>query len=719
MRTTGKRELSLDRKLLLIYMTITLAVVTASFFMYNTVARLHAAKQQMITYRNMNEALASSIRLIDNKVNAVYTQLSVDPSISSWIEAPAGAQTDYFVLGEIQKKFLGLLQFYPDIVSIYLYNRAEDKVLATNYMMSSRAEFPNGSVLEQFQESGWKRVWYYREHEKEADSPAVLSYVANVPVYSNKGSIVINLKVSWVQSVFPDQGQGIVLLDADNRILAHSNEAAFQAFLAQKDLILDSLNRERTFHKNAYFYYASEQQSSIGLKSIIILSESQVLQKPSSLYILAILVICAFVIYYSFRWIKRGYSKPLVHYRTNLSSNLDELRHAAVSNLLSGKQSYSQLQPKLIELGLELNAPRYAVLVLQIDDYFKHLLSTPQQDRFYTNKLVFSTVKWMFMIDQGISVVQSEFEKISVLIPVAVGSDWEEQSAQLEQTIRYIRKEVKDNFQLTMCAAVSDCCDGIEQVHVAYGQCLRALQYKTIYGKESIIRYSSLPTGGASFHQFPLESLNRMSELLKTGDLQGLGEELDRMFDRIVTAESFTPDLIHAVSSNLMYVLVKVVLEYRYEINDIVQEDIFITLYSLEDLKDKKVYIMNVCERIVDYRNRKEANTSSKTLRLIIDKIHQHFDKDLSLTMLAEELKMNPTYLSTLIKNELGIGFLDYVNDLRINKAVILLKETRLTVQEIAEQCGYVTVHSFIRNFKKKYVHTPSDYRNLYESERG
>ncbi|MCU6708419.1 AraC family transcriptional regulator [Paenibacillus sp. J5C_2022] len=718
MQSKGIRELNLDRKILLIYMTISLAVVAASFFMYNAVSRIHSAKQQMETFQNINEALASSIRIIDNKVNSVYTQISVDPLISSWISAPIGSETDYYVLGEIQKKFLGIQQFYPEIASFYLYNSVEDKVLATNYMISSKAEFPNGSVLQQFQESGEKTILYYREHEKEADTPAVLSYVTNVPAYSDKGILVINLKVASLLSVFPDQGQGIVLLDTDNRVLAHSDAASFQTFLSRKDLILESLIHKQSFRTDSHFYYASDKPSAIGLKIIFILPESKVHQRPSVGYIAAILLICACMIYYSFRLIKRGYSKPLDYYRSNLSTNMDELRHVAVSSLLSGKQSYSLLKPKLVELGLELNAPHYAVVVLQIDDFFKHLLSTSQQDRFYTNKLIFNTVKWMFMIDQGISVVQSEFEKIGILIPVESGDDWNEQMIQVERTIQYIQKEVKDNFQLTVCAALSDSCDGIEQVHLAYDQCLRTLQYKTIYGKEAIIHYRNLPSGGVSLNQYPLESVNRMSEQLKTGDLQGLSEELERTFSLIIAADSFSPDLIHAVSSNLMYAFVKVILEFRYEIGDIFHEDLFITLYSLEDLKDKEVYILNVCERIIAYRNKKEASTGNKTLRLIMDYIHQHFDTDLSLTMLADELKMNATYLSTLIKNELGIGFLDYVNDLRINKAVILLKETSLTVQEISEQCGYLTVHSFIRNFKKKHSHTPSEYRHVHASER-
>jgi two-component system response regulator YesN len=135
-------------------------------------------------------------------------------------------------------------------------------------------------------------------------------------------------------------------------------------------------------------------------------------------------------------------------------------------------------------------------------------------------------------------------------------------------------------------------------------------------------------------------------------------------------------------------------------------------MYSQEVVHEKMKYIFKLYSQVIDYRKTKEESNATKKIQFVVDYIHTNYDKDISLTSVADELKMNSTYLSALIKNELGFGFLDYINELRVKKSIELLKDTALTIHNIALACGYITVHSYIRNFKKYYLVTPTDFRN-------
>lgn len=76
---------------------------------------------------------------------------------------------------------------------------------------------------------------------------------------------------------------------------------------------------------------------------------------------------------------------------------------------------------------------------------------------------------------------------------------------------------------------------------------------------------------------------------------------------------------------------------------------------------------------------------------------------------------MNKNYLSSLFCNEMGVGFTKYLSDFRLKKAKILLRETELNINEIANMTGFATANYFVRVFKKQENCTPKEYRVMEE----
>ena len=83
----------------------------------------------------------------------------------------------------------------------------------------------------------------------------------------------------------------------------------------------------------------------------------------------------------------------------------------------------------------------------------------------------------------------------------------------------------------------------------------------------------------------------------------------------------------------------------------------------------------------------------------------------MSLSVLAEEFHLNPQYISQLFKNEIGVNFLAYLTNIRMEKAKKLLLSTPLSITEVAEQSGYGDYRVFTKVFKKSEGITPSQYR--------
>ncbi len=81
--------------------------------------------------------------------------------------------------------------------------------------------------------------------------------------------------------------------------------------------------------------------------------------------------------------------------------------------------------------------------------------------------------------------------------------------------------------------------------------------------------------------------------------------------------------------------------------------------------------------------------------------LQEHLAEEVSLSVLAEEFHLNPQYISQLFKNEIGVDFLAYLTNIRMEKAKKLLLATSFSVAEIAERAGYGDYLVFTKAFKK------------------
>lgn len=100
-----------------------------------------------------------------------------------------------------------------------------------------------------------------------------------------------------------------------------------------------------------------------------------------------------------------------------------------------------------------------------------------------------------------------------------------------------------------------------------------------------------------------------------------------------------------------------------------------------------------------------------RTIHSIIRYLQEHMAEDVSLTVLAEQFHLSGQYISQLFKNEIGVNFLAYLTNIRMEKAKKLLLSTSMSIGEISEQLGYGDYRVFTKVLKKSEGITPSQYR--------
>ena len=79
--------------------------------------------------------------------------------------------------------------------------------------------------------------------------------------------------------------------------------------------------------------------------------------------------------------------------------------------------------------------------------------------------------------------------------------------------------------------------------------------------------------------------------------------------------------------------------------------------------------------------------------------------------LIGVQYHLNPQYISQLFKSEIGVNFLTYFTNIRMEQAKKLLLTTSLPIAEVSEQSGYADYRVFTKVFKKSEGITPSQYR--------
>lgn len=101
----------------------------------------------------------------------------------------------------------------------------------------------------------------------------------------------------------------------------------------------------------------------------------------------------------------------------------------------------------------------------------------------------------------------------------------------------------------------------------------------------------------------------------------------------------------------------------------------------------------------------------------VIRYMQEHLEEEITLNVLAEKFHLSSAYISQLFKSEIGVNFLSYLTNIRMEQAKKLLVTTAASVAEISERSGYGDYRVFTKAFKKKEGMTPSQYRREFLNE--
>ena len=147
----------------------------------------------------------------------------------------------------------------------------------------------------------------------------------------------------------------------------------------------------------------------------------------------------------------------------------------------------------------------------------------------------------------------------------------------------------------------------------------------------------------------------------------------------------------------------------RYEIEDIL-EKIYNLSYS--QMYSDKLAILSHLYNFFSVLLSEKSNISPKDYAAEVKElIRKNFDKDISIEQIATRLSVNKNYLTRVFKEKYNMTIKDFLINIRLKRAMVLLKETDADILKISNSVGYSDQLYFSRIFRKKTGLSPSEYR--------
>lgn len=163
--------------------------------------------------------------------------------------------------------------------------------------------------------------------------------------------------------------------------------------------------------------------------------------------------------------------------------------------------------------------------------------------------------------------------------------------------------------------------------------------------------------------------------------------------------------------------------------NNIIYKDLYRLLKELEkEYKNKKIgyelkikaILFNILylffsNKLVVKDNLSIDTSHISNIKTIINLIQENYSTEITLSMLSEYVSISQYHLCRIFKKHTGQTITQYINNYRIGIAGKLLTQTDKSITDIALEVGFNNISYFNSRFKKKWLKTPSQYREFFE----
>lgn len=405
--------------------------------------------------------------------------------------------------------------------------------------------------------------------------------------------------------------------------------------------------------------------------------------------------------------------EQLYEYNLEKNNNTSIMKIYFLKKLLA--DSYSVNEAEFEDVLRSLNGALtkdkpFMICVLRIDEYKKFLshksLAERELLRFAIANVTTDALSTMFVAQT----VDMKDDSFTILLNIADVQD--ESVEHVEQALREARNYIQKHYHISFSATVSDVITEYTAIAAAYNHTLANSSYRYVFGTKSVITQNRIDANSGNVDiELVLEMVGKFIDAVPKGNAAKIEERLRDVFGQIRKLDYGS---IMLVSMQVVHHLKKTI----FEMNRTSKEPIAVParlmsreLYEEETIEQFEGLLLEAVRAVHSEGEEKGIQGNqvvADTIKEIIDS--NYFDSSLSAASISEMMRLPAYKLSKISKIHLGMSIPEYINQVKLHKAVEWMENSKLSIQEIMQRVGVENESYFYKLFKAKFGMTPREY---------
>lgn len=257
---------------------------------------------------------------------------------------------------------------------------------------------------------------------------------------------------------------------------------------------------------------------------------------------------------------------------------------------------------------------------------------------------------------------------------------------------------------------IGNACGSLDQIRQSYQEALIASMDPSLPVKYRF--YADTPVLGVAREGYPVKQLEKQFfDSIRLGQWDQVRTDIMEFIRRY---ENEGADLMQTQQRvlELLWIASRVLVEMG------VERDSPLYSFQAQDYRQLRAESGFLLDRMrqsyLEHYNRLEPDTIQQIKQYIVE--HSH--KDISLDAIGKKVGLSPFYISKMFKEHLGVNYIDFLTECRIEKAKKLMSDPERSLKEITFEVGYHDPNYFSKVFKKMCDASPTEYRKTLMGKR-
>ena len=392
-----------------------------------------------------------------------------------------------------------------------------------------------------------------------------------------------------------------------------------------------------------------------------------------------------------------------------LSNEFGVFKEKFLSELLEGTDFLpEQVQKKLDVFGIGINVfTNCLCVIIRIDNYQRINFQAKEEAECFQARML----GFCYSHLSGLGKTEIFWRKENELVGLIFFPPNEEKAPdELRECLGKVFSFGFEDHDLSLTIGIGSIQDSILKLSKSIQDACRAVKAGFYAGKGKIFFPAEITEFEKPDYQLLMEKQKQLMDNLVVNLMSGNSDKVNQSLEELMADFErgvFAPEVVIKFWNSLLEYLTWNLKRNGYYVSGI--EPDFGLPETWADLKNHVMgYVAEITAAIISLQGQGERRVVEVAKEFIIS----HFAGDLNLEMVARHIHMNTNYFSSLFKKETGKNFIDFLTEIRIEKAKELLHQMDLKIYDICQKVGYYSPKHFSRLFKQSVGMTPLEYRN-------